>query len=162
MAFLTNSGATYPLNLPRQIVTTIAGNSLTTPVSFPMAKGYVTLTVTDSTSGYTFSFSGVGGYNNPSTLPTVQSALFVYPASAVNCTVSFPTDGTGYVTGMSTKCIITTPSGDTGGRMYQFIFYVYPGVLPTISQLTGAAPSSNLVITSTDYVYSRFNNYQPS
>jgi hypothetical protein len=148
MAYVTGYGAIYPVYVPRTISNTIAGASLGTPQKFTMAKGYVVLSFTDSFTGYVFSFALTGGYNPPYLLPTANSALFAIPATAIGCTVT----PLAYNPGVSTTVQVVTPIGDSGGRTYLLTFFVTPGILPTIQLTGGAAPTQNLVATSTDHV----------
>jgi hypothetical protein len=148
MSYLTGYSAYYNLYVPRTMPTTILGSSLGLPQKFYTVKGYVVESFTDSTTGYTWSFALTGGYNAPNLLPTPKSAMFSIPATAIGCTVI---PGT-YVQNVSTTMTIITPAGDSGGRTYQLIFYVTPGVQPTIQQTSGAAVATNLMVKSTDYI----------
>lgn len=148
MSFLTAYNATYPLLVPRTITTIILGSSLGTAQSFTMAKGYVVLTFTDSSTGYAWSFGLSGGYEIPNRLVTPNSALFAYPATAIGCTVTPKT----FTAGVSTTVQVVTPGGDSGGRTYTLTFFVVPGILATIQQTAGTAPATNLVASSLDHL----------
>lgn len=149
MAFVSSSSANYPLYLPRKIFTTIAGSTLGSAQNYISAKGFVTLAVIDSTTGYTFSFSLMGGYdNNTATLPTANSILFAIPDTALGCTVV----NSSYTTNNNTKTLVTTPAGDSGGRQYEFTNYMYPSVKPTIRLVSGNAVATTLIVQSMDQV----------
>jgi hypothetical protein len=152
MAYTTNLGSTYPLYLPRKITTTIPGSSLSTPTSFISTRGYVTLVFVDSATGYTFSFALSGGYGSPSIVPNANSVLFAIPSTAAGCTVTPQT----YTPNISTTVNVTTPSGDSGGRSYGLTFYLPASLRPTIEQISGSTPSSNLLVSSNDFTNALF------
>ena len=146
MAFVSNAGTSYPLYFPRVLTTILPSVTSSTPYLFSMAKGYVTLSIQDpNNSANSFSFSLVGGNGNVNTLATPASALFIQNNSLINCTVTSSV----YVAGASTTYGITV-----GGNTYTFIFYVFPGILPSITLNTGSI-SGRLIIQSNDRIFSR-------
>jgi hypothetical protein len=151
MSFCTNSGTFYPLYLPRSIVTTIPGSTLSSAQTFVSPRGYVGFTITDATTGYTFSFTAAGGYDSPNLLPTANSILFINGGSEVGCTVTPLT----YIPGSYANFLLTTPAGDSGGRTYEIVFYSYATIKPTIRLTTGTAVATNLVVKASDAVFAR-------
>jgi hypothetical protein len=141
----------YPRYYPRTITNLFQYNGTQNPVevgpkTFNMTKGYTSVGVKDATTGYYFQFDVEGG--NSADLSNPNSFLFIIQNSAVGCTVTFNTFTN------STNYTITTPSTDSGGRTYTFIFYNYPGILPTIQKATGTVLAGNLYVYSKDSVFS--------
>lgn len=147
---LLASSSLYPLYYPRRVFNVYSFNGTNNPVEvaptpFTMTKGYTTIGATDATTNYSWSFDVIGG-TSPD-LNNTSSFTFAIQGTAVGCTVTFNLF-TSY-----TQYTVTTPSSDSGGRTYVFIFYNYPGVQPTIQKTTGTAIAANLIVTSRDSVF---------
>ena len=119
------------------------------PQYFLRIVGKQTISVTDDTTGYTFSFmvsGGVGllsgGYPNFYD----QSANYNYvPGSFIGCSF-LPSTTQNFIQ-------IETPIGDSGGRFYTFFFSPYTGVQPQIQKSLVNPLVGNLTIAITEVVF---------
>lgn len=139
----------------RQSVTTIsfaAPNPVeVSPQQFTRIIGQQFITVTDLTTGFIFTFVASGGSNALSggylTLYDPSANYYYADGSAVNCAIS--TSSSNPAIPVNT-IVATTPAGDSGGRVYTFVFSIFAGTKPTIFKTSGTALAGGLTVVVTD------------
>lgn len=136
-----------PRIVKRNFVTTILYNIIagvnpveTGPQPVDSTRGNFTVSIQDTTTGFTCSFGMSGGFSGD---PLANLSNFTVLTGTFSlCTVTS--------TLVSNTFTIVTDASDNGGRTYTLVMQKYPSVTATLQKTAGVALAGNLRVTFQD------------